>query len=74
LICNGKKKLDFSGSRLYNVYIKSKNKQKESNIMTHVEKIENLTKYLMESEGYTELQAKFEAIRVLMEIQLNKRK
>ena len=42
--------------------------------MTHVEKIENLTKYLMESEGYTETQAKFEAIRVLMEIQLNKRK
>ena len=42
--------------------------------MKKKEKIENLTKYLMESEGYTELQAKFEAIRVLMEIQLNKRK
>ena len=58
---------------MYNVHIKSKNKQKGSK-MTHVEKIENLTKYLMESEGYTETQAKFEAIRVLMEIQLNKRK
>ena len=42
--------------------------------MTNQEKIESTTKYLMESEGYTELQAKFEAIRVLMEIQLNKRK
>ena len=42
--------------------------------MTNQEKIENTTKYLMESEGYTELQAKMEAIRVLMEIQLNKRK
>ena len=48
--------------------------KKGKKIMTHVEKIENLTKYLMESEGYTETQAKFEAIRVLMEIQLNKRK
>ena len=42
--------------------------------MTHVEKIENLTKYLMESEGYTELQAKMEAIRILMQIELNKSK
>ena len=37
--------------------------------MTHVEKIENLTKYLMESEGYTETQAKFEAIRVTFEME-----
>ena len=40
--------------------------------MTHVEKIENLTKYLMESEGYTETQAKLEAIRVLIRLELNK--
>ena len=40
--------------------------------MTYEEKLESTTKYLMVSEGYTEIEAQMEAIRVLMEIQLNK--
>ncbi len=56
---------------MYNVLHKLKKREK---IMTHNEKIEITTKYLMESEGYTELQAKLEAIRILMQIQLNNSK
>ena len=42
--------------------------------MTNTEKFESTVKYLIESECYTELQAKAEAIRILMTIELNKRK
>ena len=56
---------------MYNI---GTNLKKREKIMTHNEKIESTTKYLMESEGYTELQAKLEAIRILMQIQLNNSK
>ena len=40
--------------------------------MTDTEKFESTVKYLMESEGYTELQAGAEAFRILVTIELNK--
>mgnify|MGYP006899573469 FL=1 len=40
--------------------------------MNNTEKFESTVKYLIESKGYTELQAAAEAFRILVTIELNK--
>ena len=57
---------------MYNTQCKVKKQTEKREKMNNTEKFESTVKYLIESKGYTELQAAAEAFRILVTIELNK--